>query len=95
MESGPIAVAAATHNCAADEIIVVSNRDPTFTRARRRASSSSGPPAAGDAIEPVMRACSGTWVAHGSGSADAQTVDAHDRVLAPRGAANTRCDASG
>ena len=32
------------------------------------------------ALEPVMRACGGTWIAHGSGSADRETVDAHDRV---------------
>jgi trehalose-6-phosphate synthase len=37
------------------------------------------------AVEPVMRACSGTWVAHGSGSADREVVDAHDRVLVPPG----------
>jgi trehalose 6-phosphate synthase len=30
-----------------------------------------------------MRACSGTWIAHGSGSADAQNVDEHDRVRVP------------
>jgi trehalose 6-phosphate synthase len=30
-----------------------------------------------------MRACSGTWVAHGSGSADRQTVDRFDRVAVP------------
>ncbi|HEX6361651.1 MAG TPA: trehalose-6-phosphate synthase, partial [Albitalea sp.] len=33
--------------------------------------------------EPVMRACSGTWIAHGGGSADRETVDAHDRVGVP------------
>jgi trehalose 6-phosphate synthase len=37
------------------------------------------------ALEPVMRACSGVWVAHGSGSADRETVDAHDRVRVPPG----------
>jgi len=37
------------------------------------------------ALEPVMRACSGVWVAHGSGSADRATVDAHDRVRVPPG----------
>jgi trehalose 6-phosphate synthase len=37
------------------------------------------------AIEPVMRACSGTWIAHGSGSADRQTVDAADHIPAPPG----------
>ena len=35
------------------------------------------------ALEPVMRACSGTWIAHGSGSADRETVDKHDRVAVP------------
>jgi trehalose 6-phosphate synthase len=36
------------------------------------------------ALEPIMRACSGTWIAHGSGSADREVVDAHDRVGVPR-----------
>ena len=35
------------------------------------------------ALEPVMRACSGTWVAHGSGNADKEAVDSHDRVRVP------------
>ena len=35
------------------------------------------------ALEPVMRACSGTWIAHGSGSADRDVVDKHDRVRVP------------
>ena len=30
-----------------------------------------------------MRACSGTWIAHGSGSADRETVDRKDRVAVP------------
>jgi trehalose-6-phosphate synthase len=30
-----------------------------------------------------MRACSGTWIAHGSGSADRETVDARDRIMVP------------
>jgi trehalose 6-phosphate synthase len=30
-----------------------------------------------------MRACGGTWIAHGSGSADRETVDANDRVQVP------------
>jgi trehalose 6-phosphate synthase len=32
------------------------------------------------ALEPVMRACSGVWVAHGSGSADRAASDVHGRV---------------
>jgi trehalose 6-phosphate synthase len=34
-----------------------------------------------------MRVCSGTWIAHGSGSADRETVDRHDRVAVPPGKA--------
>jgi trehalose 6-phosphate synthase len=37
------------------------------------------------ALEPVMRACSGTWIAHGSGSADRETADARGRVKVPPG----------
>src|SRR5687767_13736055 len=30
-----------------------------------------------------MRACSGTWIAHGAGSADRDTVDKNDHVMVP------------
>jgi trehalose 6-phosphate synthase len=69
-----------------EDVIVVANREPYMHDATdngvvvRR-------PASGlvTALEPVMRACSGTWVAHGSGSADRQVVDAADRVAVPPG----------
>ena len=69
-----------------DEIIVVSNREP-YIHESTPAGIIVKRPASGlvTAIEPVLRACSGTWIAHGSGSADAQVVDARDRVLAPPG----------
>ncbi len=35
------------------------------------------------ALDPVMRACGGTWIAHGSGSGDRDVVDAQDRVAVP------------
>jgi trehalose 6-phosphate synthase len=35
------------------------------------------------ALEPIMRACSGTWVAHGSGSADRATADRFGRIRVP------------
>ena len=35
------------------------------------------------ALEPVMRACSGVWIAHGSGSADRETADAKGRLSVP------------
>jgi trehalose 6-phosphate synthase len=35
------------------------------------------------ALEPVMRACNGTWIANGSGSADREVVDAKDQLRVP------------
>jgi trehalose 6-phosphate synthase len=35
------------------------------------------------ALDPVMRAYGGTWIAHGSGSADRETSDARGRVRVP------------
>ncbi|WP_426116001.1 alpha,alpha-trehalose-phosphate synthase (UDP-forming) [Massilia sp. PWRC2] len=69
---------------AGDQVLVVSNREPYIHEltangiAVRR-------PASGlvTAVEAVMRACSGTWIAHGAGSADRQTVDASDHVRVP------------
>src|SRR5580692_9450736 len=65
-------------------IFVVSNREP-YTHTRRGKSIEVSVPASGlvTAIEPVLRACGGTWVAHGSGDADLETVDSHDRLPVP------------
>ena len=46
-------------------------------------STACGPPAAWRLLDPMMLACGGTWVAHGSGDADRLTVDADDRVRVP------------
>ena len=35
------------------------------------------------ALDPVMRACGGTWIAHGSGNADRETADATGHVKVP------------
>jgi trehalose 6-phosphate synthase len=35
------------------------------------------------ALEPVLLACDGTWIAHGSGTADRQTVDERDHLRVP------------
>jgi trehalose 6-phosphate synthase len=66
------------------EIIVVSNREP-YIHMRRGPAIEVWRPASGlvTALEPIMRACSGTWIAHGSGTADRESVDAHDRVAVP------------
>jgi len=69
-----------------DEMIVVSNREP-YIHENAPGGVIVKQPASGlvTAIEPVMRACSGTWIAHGSGSADRQAVDELDHVGAPPG----------
>jgi trehalose 6-phosphate synthase len=71
-----------------DQVIVVSNREPYIHEQASDGQVLVKRPASGlvTAVEPVMRACSGTWVAHGSGSADREAVDADDRVQVPPGA---------
>ena len=66
------------------EVIVVSNREP-YIHNRDAAGIVLQTPASGlvAAIEPIMRACSGTWIAHGSGTADRETVDRQDRIRVP------------
>ncbi|HLL09983.1 MAG TPA: trehalose-6-phosphate synthase [Rubrivivax sp.] len=70
-----------------DQVIVVSNREPYIHERADDGSIVVKRPASGlvTAVEPVMRACSGTWVAHGSGSADRDVVDGNDRVAVPPG----------
>ncbi len=67
-----------------DDVIVVSNREP-YIHQRQGNAVALHRPASGlvTALEPIMRACSGVWIAHGSGSADRETVDRHDRVAVP------------
>ncbi|RZL38455.1 MAG: trehalose-6-phosphate synthase [Rubrivivax sp.] len=69
-----------------DQVIVVSNREP-YIHDRGPDGIIVKRPASGlvTAVEPVMRACSGTWVAHGSGTADREVVDANDRLPVPPG----------
>lgn len=67
-----------------DNVIVVANREPYIDQ-RRGDRIEVQRPASGlvTALEPIMRACSRTWIAHGSGSADRDVVDRHDRVAVP------------
>ena len=69
---------------AGERIIVVSNREP-YIHVYRQDRIEIQRPASGvvTAIEPVMRACSGTWIAHGGGSADRAMADGRDRVMIP------------
>src|SRR5438094_10278323 len=64
--------------------MVVSNREP-YIHVREGDSIALWRPASGlvTAMEPIMRACSGTWIAHGGGSADREVVDEHARVAVP------------
>ena len=74
----------ATEKFSRYRFIAVSNREPYIHR--------HGPngiecvqPASGlaTAIDPIMRASGGTWIAHGSGNADMEVVDRFDRVAVP------------
>jgi trehalose-6-phosphate synthase len=69
---------------AGDQVLVVSNREPYIHVATPNGIEMRRP-ASGlvTAVEAVMRACSGTWIAHGSGSADRQVVDRNDHVQVP------------
>lgn len=69
---------------AGDQVLVVSNREPYIHVATPEGIHVQRP-ASGlvTAVEAVMRACSGTWIAHGAGSADRETVDKLDHVAVP------------
>jgi trehalose 6-phosphate synthase len=65
-------------------VIIVSNREPVIHQWAGDHIATQHP-ASGlvTALEPVVRVCSGVWVAHGSGSADRATVDSQDHFLVP------------
>jgi trehalose-6-phosphate synthase len=67
------------------QIIVVSNREPYIHNRDDHGNVLLQRPASGmvTALEPVMRACGGTWIAHGSGTADRDVSDRGDRVAVP------------
>jgi trehalose-6-phosphate synthase len=73
-----------------DEFLIVSNREPYIHVRAADKSIQVQRPASGliTALEPVMLACSGTWIAHGSGSADRDVVDKNDHVSVPPGRDN-------
>jgi len=66
------------------KLFVVSNREP-YMHVKRGTEVECVVPPSGlvTALEPVLQACDGTWVAHGSGSEDKAFVDAHDRLRVP------------
>jgi trehalose 6-phosphate synthase len=70
-----------------EKVLIVANREPYIHVRGPDGGVHVQHPASGlvTALEPVMRACSGTWIAHGSGSADRETADAWGRVRVPPG----------
>ena len=70
-----------------EKVVLLANREPYIHDRQPDGTIRVLHPASGlvTALEPVMRACSGVWVAHGSGSADRDTVDSQDRVRVPPG----------
>jgi len=65
-------------------LFVVSNREPYVHKRSGKSVEVMVPPSGVvTAIEPILRACDGTWIAHGNGDADLETVDEHDRLRVP------------
>ena len=67
-------------------LFIVSNREPYMHVFNEKDKSINViVPASGvvTALEPVLRACNGTWIANGSGNADREVVDARDQLRVP------------
>jgi trehalose-6-phosphate synthase len=67
------------------QVIIVSNREPYIHNFDAQQRPVVQVPASGmvTALEPIMRACSGVWVANGAGTADRETVDQYDHLQVP------------
>ena len=65
-------------------IFVISNREP-YVHEMNNGRVTYYQPAGGvvTAIEPVLSACGGTWIASGTGSADRKVVDGNDKMQVP------------
>jgi trehalose 6-phosphate synthase len=68
----------------AHQLIVVSNREP-YMHQWRDGKARAIVPAGGlvTALDPVLQACGGVWIAHGAGDADRETSDAEGRLTVP------------
>ncbi len=75
-----------TRHLHGEKVVIVANREP-YLHERKGGRVEVLHPASGlvTALEPVMRACSGVWVAHGAGSADRETADAAGCLRVPPG----------
>jgi len=70
-----------------EKVVILANREPYIHERVAGGEIEVQHPESGlvTALEPIMRACSGVWVAHGSGNADRETVDRNDHVRVPPG----------
>ena len=70
-----------------ERIMIVANREPYIHEHGPDGKIQVVHPASGlvTALEPIMRACSGVWIGHGSGSADREASDRDGRVRVPPG----------
>ncbi|MGK5086825.1 trehalose-6-phosphate synthase [Bdellovibrionota bacterium FG-2] len=74
-----------TRNLRDLEIAVIANREPYIHDKKPDGSLQLLQPASGlvTGVEPILRACNGTWIAHGSGSGDRETVDSKNTLRVP------------
>ncbi len=72
------------HKLAGSLFVVVSNREP-YVHTLDGDQIKVQVPASGltTALDPVMKACGGTWIAHGSGDADMKVMDGQQKVSVP------------
>ncbi|OGR95834.1 MAG: hypothetical protein A2016_00635 [Elusimicrobia bacterium GWF2_62_30] len=65
-------------------LFVVSNREP-YMHLREGKEIKAIVPAGGlvTALDPILKAAGGTWIAHGSGDADFEVTDEHNRIKVP------------
>ncbi|MBT9537843.1 MAG: trehalose-6-phosphate synthase [Nitrospirae bacterium] len=67
-----------------EKLFLISNREP-YMHVKDGRNIKCVVPAGGlvTALDPVMRICDGMWIAHGSGEADREVVDADDKLRVP------------
>lgn len=67
------------------QFIIVANREPYVHRYTPDRQIEWVSPASGmvSALDPIMRACGGTWIAQGSGDADRKSADERGRIAVP------------
>lgn len=66
------------------QFIAVSNRQPVHHRFKHgKIEAHRTPGGVVTALDPVMQACRGTWIAYGNGDADKKVVDKYSRIKVP------------